>query len=164
MEASYSFPYTDPKSFVALSPVLEGVGVSLTSALLLPFLTRLTARSPFTTSPFQGGMSQIFTLPHQVPSSSTLQNMMKLTEIQAVPIAGSILTVESRHSSYICAALGESPFLNPSTPLWTSIKSTSSPRYSSPVSRPTLRHCLSKPSHPSSFNQTSTTTQPVPHP
>jgi hypothetical protein len=44
--------------------------------------------------------------------------MMKLTEIQTVPIAGSILTVESRHSSYICAALGESPFPKPfDTPL-----------------------------------------------
>ena len=44
--------------------------------------------------------------------------MMKLTEIQTVPIAGSILTVESRHSSYIRAALGESPFPKPfDTPL-----------------------------------------------
>ena len=43
---------------------------------------------------------------------------MKLTDIQTVPIAGSILTVESRHSSYIRAALGESPFPKPfDTPL-----------------------------------------------
>lgn len=94
VELQYAFGVTDPKSFVTLSSVLEGVGVSAYvlqsdhNHQILTFVLRYTG------------------------AAASIMDKDYLTA------AASILSVEARHAAYIRSSNGESPFPNPfDTPL-----------------------------------------------
>ena len=83
----YGFPSTDPKGFVALSSVLEGT----------PFFLK----------------RQHVTVVDNIPGvgvSAYLGAAADIMSAQYLTAAGGILTVESRHSAYIRAALKQKPF------------------------------------------------------
>lgn len=95
-ECKYGFPSTDPKSFAALAFVLEGMYLYSASNSLPPFPPLI---APL---PSLG-----------VGVSAYLGAAADILSKDYLTAAGSILTVESRHSAYLRAALGAKPFPAP---------------------------------------------------
>lgn len=102
-ECTYGFPSTTVKGFVALASVLEGLIFFSVSFSMIDFRP---PRGPFV---FKHWIRCVL----GVGVSAYLGAAADITSDAYLTAAGSILTIESRHSAYIRAALQQKPFPAP---------------------------------------------------